>query len=183
MGKVMSIIKSKTNLSTKRMSTLSRSNNSLNKVMSLIRGKKAAPTEEVTTEEVKTESNDENLLSAQVSQIDIELTQNNPLSSQSDDEGMRIKRLTLLSIVERMEEFSGDFHNIKNSKNYQNQITNPAEPKNEQLAEIQYRALLKTQLQDLLEKSEQATQDLGNFRSALEANQLRQKLSGTAIQA
>ena len=88
-----------------------------------------------------------------------------------------------LSIVERMEEFSGDFHNIKNSKNYQNQITNPAEPKNEQLAEIQYRALLKTQLQDLLEKSEQATQDLGNFRSALEANQLRQKLSGTAIQA
>ena len=82
-----------------------------------------------------------------------------------------------------MDEFSGDFDNIKNSKNYQNQITNPAEPKNEQLAEIQYRALLKTQLQDLLEKSEQATQDLGNFKSALEANQLRQKLSGTVIQA
>jgi len=180
----MSLIKSKTNLSTKRMSSLSQSNNSLNKVMSLIRGKKAAPTEEVNTEEVKTESNDENLLSAQVSQTDIELTQNNPSSSpSSDDEGMRIKRLTLLSIVERMDEFSGDFDNIKNSKNYQNQITNPAEPKNEQLAEIQYRALLKTQLQDLLEKSEQATQDLGNFKSALEANQLRQKLSGTAIQA
>ena len=82
-----------------------------------------------------------------------------------------------------MEEFSGDFENIKNSKNYQNQITNPAERKNEQLNEIQYRALLKTQLEELLEKSEQANQDLVNFKSALEANQLTQKLSGTAIQA
>ena len=82
-----------------------------------------------------------------------------------------------------MEEFSGDFENIKNSKNYQNQITNPADRNNEQLNEIQYRALLKTQLEELLEKSEQANQDLVNFKSALEANQLRQKLSGTAIQA
>jgi hypothetical protein len=182
MGKVVSMIKSKSNLS--KMSSLSRSTNSLTKVVStLIRGKKgAASTEKVKTESKTESKEDENLLSAQVSQTDIEMTQN-PSSSSSDDEGMRIKRLTLLSIVERMEEFSGDFDNIKNSKNYQNQITNPAERTNEQLTEIQHRALLRTQLQELLEKSEQADQDLGNFKSALEANQLRQKLSGTAIQA
>ena len=69
------------------------------KLVSLIRGQKAIVTEEVKSEEVKSEVvkselGDDNLLSAQVSQTDIELTQNPP-SDPSDDEGMRIKRLTL----------------------------------------------------------------------------------------
>ena len=74
------------------------------KLVSLIRGQKAIVTEAIVTEAivteevkselVKSELGDDNLLSAQVSQTDIELTQNPP-SDPSDDEGMRIKRLTL----------------------------------------------------------------------------------------
>merc|ERR1712050_8804 len=88
-----------------------------------------------------------------------------------EDEGMRIKRLTLLGIVESIEEINRDFEHVKNQPNFKNPLASENE-KNE----------LKAKLKKLIERSEDTSDNLDRMKSALQTNQLRQCLSGTAIQ-
>merc|ERR1712183_1161646 len=114
-------------------------------------------------------------LTPQISETYIRLEEQNNPDLEPEDEGMRIKRLTLLGIVENAEDMSKKWHKIQSRPSTKDQVLGSKNKED--------RAKLRAEIQKLLQQSNQVADDCEKIRSAYETSQLRQTLSGTAIQS